>query len=167
MEIRIATMNDIDRMMDILAEARTSIAMLGIDQWQYGYPTRDIILDDIKKQRAYILEDEGKIYATFALIFDGEVTYNKIYAGAWLTNTPYLALHRIAIANAKRGCGYSDEIMKFIFKTAKEHSFASVRVDTHTGNSPMRKMVEKNGFEYCGIIHLIDGQQRVAYEKLL
>ena len=100
-------------------------------------------------------------------IFDGEVTYNKIYAGSWLTNTPYLALHRIAIANAKRGCGYSDEIMKFIFKTAKEHSFASVRVDTHTGNSPMRKMVEKNGFEYCGIIHLIDGQQRVAYEKLL
>ena len=119
MEIRIATMNDIDRMMDILAEARTSIAMLGIDQWQYGYPTRDIILDDIKKQRAYILEDEGKIYATFALIFDGEVTYNKIYAGAWLTNTPYLALHRIAIANAKRGCGYSDEIMKFIFNTCK------------------------------------------------
>ncbi len=167
MEIRIATLNDIDKMMDILAEARTSIAMLGIDQWQYGYPSREIILDDIKKQRAFVLVDEGEICATFALIFDGEVTYNKIYAGAWLTNTPYLALHRIAIAVAKRGGGYSDEIMKFIFDIAKKNSFASVRVDTHSGNKPMRRMIEKNGFEYCGIIHLIDGQQRVAYEKIL
>ena len=167
MEIRVATMNDIDRIMDILAEARTSMAVLGIDQWQYGYPTRDIILDDIKKQRSFVLADEGEICATFALIFDGEITYNKIYAGAWLTNTPYLALHRIAIAVKNRGKGYSDEIMKFIFNTAKENSFASVRVDTHTGNKPMRKMIEKNGFEYCGIIYLIDGQQRVAYEKLL
>jgi GNAT superfamily N-acetyltransferase len=160
-------MNDIDRIMDILAQARTSIAKLGIDQWQYGYPTREIILDDIKKQRAFVLVDGGEIYATFALIFDGEITYNKIYAGAWLTNTPYLALHRIAIAIDKRGNGYSDAIMKFIFDTAREHSFASVRVDTHSGNNPMRRMIEKNGFEYCGIIHLIDGQQRVAYEKLL
>ena len=103
MEIRVATLNDIDRIMDILAEARKSIAMLGIDQWQYGYPTREIILDDIKKQRSFVLEDGGELYATFALIFDGEVTYNKIYAGAWLTNTPYLALHRIAISVARRG----------------------------------------------------------------
>jgi hypothetical protein len=28
-------------------------------------------------------------------------------------------------------------------------------------------MLEKNGFIYCGIIYLSDGQERLAYEKVL
>jgi arylformamidase len=31
----------------------------------------------------------------------------------------------------------------------------------------MRRMLEKNGFEYCGVIYLTDGQERVAYELIV
>jgi hypothetical protein len=31
----------------------------------------------------------------------------------------------------------------------------------------MRRMLEKHGFVYCGIIYLQNGDERVAYEKLL
>ena len=64
--------------------------------------------------------------------------------------------------------GYSDRRSALYLRSAGHHSRnRRVRVDTHEGNIPMRKMLEKNGFEYCGTIHLLDGQPRVAYEKLV
>lgn len=167
MEIRIAEKKDIDQIMQIIADARESIGRLGIDQWQYGYPTRDLIKEDMTLSRGYVVEENGEILATFALINDGEPTYKKIYCGAWLNDGKYIALHRIAISGKYRGRGIADKIIAFLSDYAEKYGFGSIKVDTHTGNLPMRKMLEKNGFEYCGTIHLHDGQVRVAYEKLV
>ena len=46
---------DIDRVMVIIGEARQSIGKLGIDQWQYGYPNREIIKDDVSKGFSYVV----------------------------------------------------------------------------------------------------------------
>ena len=167
MTIRIAEKKDIDRIMQIIADARESIGKLGIDQWQYGYPTRDIIKDDVAQSRGYVVEENGEILATFALINDGEPTYKKIYCGAWLGEGDYLALHRIAIESSHRGKGVAEQVIKFLAEYSKENGYSSIRVDTHQGNLPMRRMLEKNGFEYCGTIRLLDGQERVAYEKVV
>jgi hypothetical protein len=43
---------------------------------------------------------------------------------------------------------------------------ASLRIDTHQGNIVMRRMLEKQGFTYCGVIHLPSGAPRVAYERI-
>ena len=167
MTIRLAEKKDIDKIMQIIADARESIGRLGIDQWQYGYPTRDIVKEDIMLDRSFVVEVEGNIVATFALMMNGEPTYKKIYCGAWMGDGEYLALHRIAINSKNRGQGIAEKIIAFLGEYANENNYSSIRVDTHTGNIPMRKMLEKNGFEYCGTIHLLDGQPRVAYEKLV
>ena len=167
MEIRIAERKDVDKIMQIIADARESIGRLGIDQWQYGYPTRELVKEDVSLSRSYVVLRDGEICATFTLINDGEPTYNKIYCGSWLNDGKYIALHRIAISHEHRGQGIAEEIIAFLCNYAKENGFFSVKVDTHTGNLPMRKMLEKNGFEYCGTIRLLDGQLRVAYEKLV
>ena len=167
MIIRLAEKKDIDRIMQIIADARESIGRLGIDQWQYGYPTRDIVKEDIMLERSFVVVEDGEICATFALMLHGEPTYKKIYCGAWIGEGEYLALHRIAINSANRGKGIAEVIINFLCEYSNENGYSSVRVDTHEGNIPMRKMLEKNGFEYCGTIHLLDGQERVAYEKLV
>ena len=167
MIIRLAEKKDIDRIMQIIADARESIGRLGIDQWQYGYPTRDIVKEDIMLERSFVVVEDGEICATFALMLHGEPTYKKIYCGAWIGDGEYLALHRIAINSANRGKGIAEGIINFLCEYSNENGYSSVRVDTHEGNIPMRKMLEKNGFEYCGTIHLLDGQTRVAYEKLV
>ena len=167
MNIRRAEKKDIDRIMQIIADARMSIGKLGIDQWQYGYPTRDIVKEDIMLERSFVVFDEEEICATFALMMNGEPTYKKIYCGAWIGDGEYIALHRIAIESNHRGKGIAENIIKFLSEFANENGYSSIRVDTHDGNVPMRKMLEKNGFEYCGTIHLLDGQSRVAYEKLV
>ncbi len=167
MTIRLAEKKDIDKIMQILAEARESIGRLGIDQWQYGYPSRDIVKEDIALSRSFVVLDGEDICATFAMRFNGEPTYKKIYCGAWLGDGDYIALHKIAIDDLHRGKGVSREIVSFLGDYARENGYTSIRVDTHEGNAPMRKMLEKNGFEYCGTIRLLDGQSRVAYEKII
>lgn len=167
MTIRYAEKKDLDRIMQILADARESIGRLGIDQWQYGYPTRESVKEDISLKRGYVVLDGEEVCATFALMIHGEPTYKKIYCGAWIGDGEYLAIHKIAIDSSHRGTGVAGEIVEYIMNYARELGYASVRVDTHHGNVPMRKMLEKNGFEYCGTIHLLDGQPRVAYEKLV
>lgn len=165
-KIRSSTKLDLDEIMCILGEARESIGRLGIDQWQYGYPSRAIIKEDVILGRSYVVEDEDGICGVFSLIEDGEPTYRKIYSGQWLCeDRPYLALHRIAIRVNKRGKGIAGEIISYIADKAAREDYATIRVDTHHGNIPMRKMLEKNGFLYTGIIYLANGEERVAYEK--
>ena len=166
MIIRKSSIQDLDMIMQIIEDARISITKLGIDQWQYGYPSRDIVKDDIANGISYVVDD-GEVCAVFALKDDGEPTYEKIYQGKWINNEKYVALHRIAITPSMRGTGLAGNIIDFIVKYCRENGFSSIKVDTHKGNIPMRKMLEKNGFSYCGVILLADKQKRVAYEKII
>ena len=81
MLIRKSCAADLPSLMPIFEEARGTIAALGIDQWQNGYPSEQVVLADIEKGRSYLSEFDGKICGTFAMIDDGEPTYDKIYDG--------------------------------------------------------------------------------------
>lgn len=171
-EIRRATAEDLDAIMSIIEEARRTIAALGIDQWQSGSPNRAMIQEDIALGRSYCAVEEGVVIGTFALIHDGEPTYDRIYNGAWLTpdegDIPaYLAIHRVAIAVSKRGSGVSSAMIAYAVDQALGLGRVSLRIDTHRGNVIMRRMLEKHGFVHCGVIYLQTGEERVAYERCL
>jgi len=170
MEIRKTKAEDVSEIMPIFDEARTTIATLGIDQWQNGYPSSDVIEKDIEISRSYCILSDGEIVGTFALIDDGEPTYDEIFDGKWLTGNAkdtYLAIHRVAIPVKNRGSGISTKIIDFCADEARNKGKKSLRIDTHRGNVVMRRMLEKNGFVHCGTIFLDSGDERVAYEKIL
>mgnify|MGYP002519379680 CR=1 FL=1 len=167
MKIERSNIKDVDTIMQILLDARGRIGRLGIDQWQYGYPSRDIVIEDVNLHRSFVARDEeGCICATLTMLDDGEPTYDKIYEGEWIAEgKPYIAVHRIAVAGDKLRCGIASAVMQEVENRAKDIGYASVRIDTHAGNIPMRAMLEKNGYKCCGTIYLTDGQSRCAYEK--
>lgn len=170
MEIRRTEMSDLEALMPIFDEARATIASLGIDQWQNGYPNRAVILADIERSQSYCIVVDGEICGTFALIRDGEPTYNEIFDGKWLTGDGrehYFAIHRVAISVKCRGKGISTAIISYCAEEAKKANKISLRIDTHRGNVVMRKMLEKHGFSHCGTIYLESGDERVAYEKMI
>ncbi|MBQ9085865.1 MAG: GNAT family N-acetyltransferase [Clostridia bacterium] len=170
MEIKHCALTDLDELMPIFHEARRTIAQLGIDQWQDGYPSRQVIEEDITLGRSYCILQDRKICGTFVLVSDGEPTYNRIYNGTWLTgndNRDYIAIHRVAISVANRGSGISSSLIAYAVKVAENMGKGSLRIDTHEGNVVMRRMLEKNGFVYCGVIYLESGVSRVAYEKII
>ena len=168
--IRKSTESDIEIITSIFDEARQTIKKLGIDQWQNGYPSADVLRDDISLAQSYCVEEDNTICGSFAIILTGEPTYEKIFNGEWITgnsNKNYTAIHRVAISVVKRGSGISGKIISFAESVAKSHGHDSLRIDTHQGNVVMRRMLEKNGFQYCGIIYLESGEERVAYEKII
>lgn len=170
MNIRQARPADLERLMEIFDEARYTISLLGIDQWQDGYPSRSVIEQDIELGQSYCIDADDKLCGTMVLILDGEPTYDRIYDGEWLTgsNTKnYLAIHRVAISVDCRGKGISTKMIQDASNFARRFGKTSLRIDTHHGNVVMRRMLEKNGFQYCGVIYLESGASRVAYEKIL
>ena len=169
-EIRKTEMRDLEALMPIFDEARATIASLGIDQWQNGYPNRTVILADIERSQSHCIVVDGEICGAFALIRDSEPTYNEIFDGEWLTGDGrehYFAIHRVAISVKCRGKGISTAIISYCAEEAKKVNKTSLRIDTHRGNVVMRKMLEKHGFVHCGTIYLESGDERVAYEKMI
>lgn len=168
MEVRKTEQDDLEALLLLLEEARGTIATLGIDQWQNGYPSRQVVKEDIALFRSYVVTENGQIVGTFVLVDDGEPTYEKIYDGAWETDgngMSYTAIHRVAVSVTMRGKGVSTALLDYAASHARALGRASLRIDTHEGNVVMRRMLEKHGFAYCGVIYLADGDPRVAYEK--
>lgn len=163
MKIRHSQYKDLPKLMAIFNEARGTIAQLGIDQWQNGYPSETVIAEDIACGQSYVVEQEGAIQGTFVLV-ETEPTYDRIYGGDWNCDD-YIAIHRVAVKVACRGTGIPDAIIGYAADRAKTMGRQALRIDTHQGNIPMRRMLEKRGFEYRGAIFLADGSRRVAYEK--
>ena len=170
-EIRKSELKDLSALMGIFEEARKTIRALGINQWQNGYPNPEVISEDMEKDQSYVVTAEGRAVATFAMLTDGEPTYDVISDGAWKTgdaaHSEYLAIHRVAISVACRGQGIATKIIRYAEECARSLGRKSLRIDTHEGNLPMRRMLEKHGFIHCGTILLENGDPRVAYEYVI
>ncbi len=170
MEIRKSTAGDTDALLSLFEEARGTIALLGIDQWQNGYPSRPVVEEDLSLGRSYVITLGGEVCATFVLMDHGEPLYDKIENGHWQTgdeSRDYVAIHRVAVAVRTRGKGLSTALLDYAAHHARALGRSSLRIDTHEGNVVMRRMLEKHGFVLCGIIHLENGDPRVAYEKIV
>ena len=167
MNFRKAAESDAVRIMDIIRQAQEYLKNRGINQWQNNYPNIDTVINDIKANYGYVLEKEGIVIGTVAVAFDGEKTYDTIYNGKWLSDCPYAVIHRIAVDPEYKGTGIASEMIRFIEEMCMGRNVHSIKVDTHRENASMGRMLEKNGFMYCGIIYLTDNNERIAYEKLI
>ena len=155
METRLAKLNDLDIIMDMIVEGRKHIQTYHIPQWINGYPSIETISEDISNNRGYVLLDGDEIVGYYVKI-DYDPCYDEI-DGAWLSDEPYVAIHRTVTKYFNKGLGSKmfDEIKK---------EYDHIRVDTHEGNISMNKCLLKNDFKYCGVIYLADGSPRNAYE---
>lgn len=159
MEIRKTTVDDLERVMEIYALARTFMAETGNpNQWKTHKPQRELIEKDIEIGQSYVCTEDEKIIGVLAFIPGEDPTYKVIYDGKWLNDEPYAVVHRIASSGEAKGTG------TFMMKWA-ESQFPHIRIDTHRDNKVMQNMLSKLGYTYCGIILLEDGDERLAFEK--
>ena len=159
MEIRKARMEDLPILLGIYADARQYMRENGnLHQWGGGYPSKELVEQDITDGVCHVCTDGGEIVGVF-VYFEGEdPTYQNIYDGAWLNGEPYGVIHRIAVA--KHCKGVASFCFAYAFARCK-----NVKIDTHRDNIPMQRSLEKNGFLRCGIIYLANGDERIAYQK--
>ena len=158
--IRKAIERDLLEIKSIVAKARELMKASGnVNQWVDGYPSSEVLLSDIRNGKAYLLLRENKAIAYFAMTDGPELTYNFIAEGNWLNDDIYGVLHRIASNGEAKG------VFKEILLYASEH-YSNIRIDTHHDNKIMQRLLEQNGFVYCGVIFLGDGSPRLAYQRI-
>ena len=160
--IRKSALADLPTILSLRDQAREIMRSYGnIYQWPDGYPRDDMFRKDIELGGSYVmLNEDGAIVGTFALLPSPEVTYNVIYEGQWLNDEPYYVIHRIASTPGSHGI--LDALLDYC-----ESQVRNIRIDTHEANVIMRKGLEKHGYQYCGIILLLNGDERLAFHKVI
>jgi len=159
MYIRQAEKQDLPAILSLYADARKFMAEQGNpSQWGGGYPSPALINADLILKRNYVCEEDGEILAVFVYATGEEPTYREI-DGAWLNDAPYGFVHRIA-SKGGRGAGMFSLSWCLV-------QCGNLRIDTHADNVPMQNLLKKMGFRQCGIIHLQNGDLRIAFQKTL
>lgn len=163
MKIRKATTQDLDCIMQVIDDARK--IMRDNDnhtQWINGYPSAEVIMNDINQNIGYVCVDDTEIVGYFSFLKgdNPEPTYNVIDNGKWLNNEPYGVIHRLASNGKAKG----------VAKACFDYCFTqinNIRVDTNNNNLPMQNFFKKYGFTYCGFIYVADGSPRDAFQMMV
>ena len=159
--IRKAQPSDMAAILTVMDAAKGIMRQSGnMHQWGEGYPSEAVITADMEKDGGFVVVDDDKIVGYFAFLKSPEPTYARIYEGKWLDDEEtYHVVHRIASYPDAHG----------IFSSIMEYCFShdcNIRIDTHRDNKIMQHNVAKYGFSYCGIIYLLSGDERLAYQKV-
>ena len=163
---RIANENDIAQIMEIVENAKSYMKENKINQWSENYPNEDVFLTDLKENRLYVADIDGKVVGMAVLVFDGDEDYKNI-DGKWLVNGKYGVIHRIAVNPDYKSQNVAKNLLDFFENKLKELNYDSIRVDTHKDNKSMLRFIEKNGFQKCGIVYIRKTDERIAFERPL
>jgi hypothetical protein len=165
MQLRKAGLPELPVIWEILQQAIEQRRLDGSDQWQNGYPNKQILYDDITKGYGYVMAEENIILAYAAIIFGVEPAYKDI-KGQWLTDGNYVVVHRVASSNSSKGKGVATRLFEMVEELSIENKVYSIKIDTHFDNLPMLKILDRLNYTYCGEI-LFCGETRKAFEKVL
>ena len=163
MEIRKATLQDLDRIMAIYTRARAFMAEHGNpNQWgKTNWPPESLIREDIAAGNSYVcLGESRQVIGTFYYIYgsDVEPTYREIHDGTWASSAPYGVIHRIAGDGSEKGIGTF--CLEWAFRQC-----GHLRIDTHGDNIVMQNLLKKLGFSPRGTIYVHeDHDPRIAFE---
>lgn len=150
---------------NILQDAIEQRKQEGSAQWQNGYPNELTVHEDMEKGYAYVLTGAGQVLAYAAVIFDKEPAYAGI-EGKWITGGDYVVVHRVAVSHLSKGKGIASKLFTKIEDLCLLRKVYSIRVDTNFDNAPMLKILDRQGYAYCGEV-FYKGAPRKAYEKVL
>ncbi|MDR1631681.1 MAG: GNAT family N-acetyltransferase, partial [Dysgonamonadaceae bacterium] len=137
---RKAEKTDIERVWQIILQAKEQLRRMNSRQWQDGYPTMGNIENDIANGYGYVLCKDKGVIAYGAVILDGEPAYNNIQ-GKWLSDLPYVVVHRLAVADEVKNKGMATLFMQKVQELSKQKGVNSFRVDTNFDNLYMQKIL--------------------------
>lgn len=161
-EIRLAREEELEKIMAVFARARIFMRENGNPtQWPDTYPDPEAIRKEIRSGDFYVCLKDGEIALVFLLLESPDPNY-AVIDGKWPEGSEdYYVVHRFASAGICKGAGQF--VLEWVLSKGKW-----VRIDTHNNNRPMKNLLSKLGFEYCGVITLLDHESdalRDAYCK--
>ena len=158
--------SDIERIWEIILQAKAQMKRLNTHQWDDNYPAVETIQNDIKAEVGYVLCKENRVMAYGVVSFKAEPAYDTI-EGEWTNELPYLIVHRLAVADEVKGQGMARLFMQEAEEVSREKGIYNFRVDTKFDNEYMLRLIDKLGFRYSGEVYYRGNQARKAFEKCI
>ena len=146
---RKAEETDIERIWQIIGQAKAQMQRLGSQQWDENYPAIEHIRQDIQDGNGYVICQEDRVVAYGVISFDGEPVYKDI-EGKWSNDLPYVIVHRLAIADEMKRQGMAKQFMLQAEEVSRKKGIYNFRVDTKYDNAYMLRLIDTLGFKYCG-----------------
>lgn len=165
--IRKATLNDVEKICQIIGEVIVEMKEYNNDQWDESYPNRKSFEKDIEAQELYVLCDDKNSE------IQGVICINSIEAKEyrdieWENKGEALVIHRMAVNPNFRRMGIGTQLIEFAENKAKERAILSIKTDTYSLNIKMRNLFEKNSFLNRGSIKFLGKEKDFyCYEKKL
>lgn len=166
MFIRLATLNDIPEIMQLVRLVVPLMNAAGNFQWDNNYPNPEKFTDDIQQNKLWIAELESKIAGVAAITTDQDPEYAEV---GWDLNDTAIVTHRLAVSPNYRGKGIAIALLEQAEKEAVRRGIKTLRIDTNSMNQATQKLFPKLGYTFSGEIGLSyrPGLRFYCYEKRL
>jgi ribosomal protein S18 acetylase RimI-like enzyme len=147
-QIRLASLTDIDNVMELIKNCIIDMESQGIYQWNEYYPTYEIFKEDIKSRSLYISEDKN---ICLGIISINNVQSSEYKELVWTDEDgKILVIHRLAVNPEYQKQGIGRQLMDFAENYAFEKGYTSIRLDAYSGNPRALKLYDYRGYKKVG-----------------
>lgn len=165
MPLVFAEIQQLDQVMDVYDHVVKVMNDHGNFQWGNGYPSKEIIKEDIEKKELYLLSEKDEITAAVVLNRDCEPEYQHIQ---WKDDYSFIVIHRLCVNPNFQGKGVGRVLMEEIEKLALDQGYTSIRLDTFSQNKKAQSLFARQGYEPRGIFYFSGYDDPfIAFEKQL
>ncbi|WP_308749528.1 GNAT family N-acetyltransferase [uncultured Anaerococcus sp.] len=166
--MRKAEIKDLNKIVNIIVNAKKSLKDEGIDQWQIDSMNEDFLARQIATGKSFVYEEFGVICA-YAFLSDEKEEAYKPWEDDFEGKKP-LTIHTFAVDLDMTKRGIATKFFIDIIIHAEKNSFDALRIDTHEDNFKMRGLINKLGFRKIGQIFIDEEgtkKPRICYERFL
>ena len=154
MEIRTARSDEIEVVLDVLADAAAWLRERGIDQWPERFD-RDWVMPAIERGETWLAESDGDVAGSLVVQWE-----DPMFWEGYPLDAGYL--HRLAVRRPGTGLGAR------LLHWAEAHAAAAgklfLRLDCVAGNEPLRRYYERAGYRRVGDV-TVGPYVQARYEK--
>ncbi len=166
MIIRIAMLEDIPAIMQLVAAVVPAMQASGNFQWDNTYPNAKIFENDIALNQLWVADVDGEIGGITAITTDQDAEYAQV---GWDITETAIVTHRLAVSVNHRRQGIAEALLKQAEIVAESRGIKILRIDTNSNNKATRLLFPKLGYEFAGEISLSfrPNLRFYCYEKLI
>lgn len=166
MNIRLAVLKDIPKIMQLVRDVVPLMNASGNMQWDVVYPNPEKFTDDIVGDKLWVVEVNEVIAGVSAITTDQDPEYAQV---GWDLSETAIVTHRLAVSPNYRGFGIAIALLQQAEKEAVRRGIKTLRVDTNSNNPATQKLFPKLGYVFAGEIGLSyrPGLRFYCYEKRL
>lgn len=148
MRVEPATAADVPEVFGIITRCVTAMRAEGIQQWDETYPNLEVVANDFATHALFVIRAARVCIATVSL---NEVQPEQYAPLPWqIVSGRVLVIHRLCVDPATQQRGAARALMDFAEAFAREHNFASIRLDAYTGNPRAMALYERRGYQRVG-----------------